>query len=142
MHPTIAEIQLAKAELDHLEQRFRNKVEGGIAGPPTPSPIDIVQSLLQQATNPLMALSGQLQSQNVLQSLLLGLVALQSGNAAQIAQPQANSSSAEALKSLATFASANTQGTTATPVSSSTASQNTTQWFFPAAQNQTVAGSL
>jgi hypothetical protein len=78
--PSIAEIQLAKAELDHLEQRFRMKIEHGHTGPPLPSPTDIVQSLAQQAVNPLNALSNPLQVQNALQTLLLGLAASQNAN--------------------------------------------------------------
>jgi len=48
-HPTIAEIQLAKAELDHLERRFRMRVEEGHSGFPLPSQSDVLLSLSQQA---------------------------------------------------------------------------------------------
>ena len=48
--PTIAEIQLAKAELDHLEQRFRMRVEEGYSSLPLSSPSDVMFSHSQQAT--------------------------------------------------------------------------------------------
>lgn len=51
--PTVAEIQLAKAELDHLEQRFRMRVEEGYSSLPlSPSP-DTMFSLSHQA-NPFL----------------------------------------------------------------------------------------
>ena len=34
IQPTVSEIQLAKQELDHLEQRFRMRIERGHASPP------------------------------------------------------------------------------------------------------------
>lgn len=88
VHPSVAEIQLAKAELDHLEQRFRMKVEHGHTGPPLPSPTDIVQSLAQQAANPLAALSNSFQAHNALQTVLLGLAASQNANLLMAAAPQ------------------------------------------------------
>ena len=47
--PSIAEIQLAKAELDHLEQRFRMRVEEGYSSLPMPSTSDSMFALSQQA---------------------------------------------------------------------------------------------
>ena len=52
--PTIAEIQLAKAELDHLEQRFRMRVEEGYCSLPLPPPADAMFALTQQANQFLM----------------------------------------------------------------------------------------
>jgi len=56
--PTIAEIHLAKAELDHLEQRFRMRVEEGYSSfPLSPSP-DTMFSLPQQANQFLLNSGG------------------------------------------------------------------------------------
>ena len=52
--PTVAEIQLAKAELDHLEQRFRMRVEEGYSSMPMNPQPDIMFSLAQQANQFLM----------------------------------------------------------------------------------------
>lgn len=94
VHPTVAEIQVAKAELDHLEQRFRMRIEGRqTPGAPLlfATPTDLVQVLARQAAvaaaaaNPMMQLHQQLtsplQAQNMLQTLLLGLGAAQNANA-------------------------------------------------------------
>jgi hypothetical protein len=84
-HPTVAEIQIAKAELDHLEQRFRNRIEGGGLMSPEPSATsDGIQSpFVQQQQQPggelgnPMALAsnhvGHAQALNVLQTLLATL---------------------------------------------------------------------
>jgi hypothetical protein len=47
--PTSAEIHLAKAELDHLEQRFRMRVEEGHSGIPMPPHPNMVMSLPQNS---------------------------------------------------------------------------------------------
>ena len=52
--PTIAEIQLAKAELDHLEQRFRMRVEEGYSAIPLPAAGNPMFSLQQQANQFMM----------------------------------------------------------------------------------------
>jgi hypothetical protein len=82
VHPTIAEIQLAKAELDHLEQRFRLRVEQGYSAIPVPSPADIMQAMAQQVSA--VMLSDPVATQNQLQSLLLGLAAVQTANNLQV----------------------------------------------------------
>jgi hypothetical protein len=92
VHPTVADIQVAKAELDHLEQRFRLRIEGGQTGAPlVPPPTDIIQSLAQQAANPLMmtTTTSPLQAQNILQALLLGISSAQNANALSTGAPQA-----------------------------------------------------
>lgn len=87
VHPTVAEIQVAKAELDHLEQRFRMRIEGGTSSTPVSSPTDIVQSLAQQ-----VAVSNPLQTQNALQALLLGLAASQQPATSAFPSPAPSSS--------------------------------------------------
>eukprot|EP00977_Amphora_coffeiformis_P002733 scaffold521_cov167-Amphora_coffeaeformis.AAC.24 len=52
--PTITEIHLAKAELDHLEQRFRMRVEEGYSSLPLSPPADLMLSFSQQANQFLM----------------------------------------------------------------------------------------
>jgi hypothetical protein len=65
--PTIGEIQLAKAQLDELEHRFRIRVEEGFPGAPLPSPSDMVLSLPQQGNQ--LLLPGQTHSLAMLSSL-------------------------------------------------------------------------
>lgn len=87
VHPTIAEIQVAKAELDHLEQRFRLRIEGGQLS--TCAPLVATSLSAEQATANAMMLTNPLQAQNMLQSLLLSLGAAQNGNnALLIGAPQ------------------------------------------------------
>jgi hypothetical protein len=74
VHPSIAEIQVAKVELDHLEQRFRLRVEGGNPAAIASSPVE--QPELASSTPRLQQPSLQ-SPENVLQSLLLGLSAFQ-----------------------------------------------------------------
>lgn len=62
--PSVAEIQLAKAELDLLEQRFRLRVEEGRPGMPLPRP-DLGVPFFA-SPNPV-----QLSTQAALQSLLI-----------------------------------------------------------------------
>jgi hypothetical protein len=70
--PTIAEIHLAKAELDHLEQRFRMRVEEGHSGIPLPPHPNMMMSM-QQNTQILAPNSA---SQGIaFQSWLMGLAA-------------------------------------------------------------------
>jgi hypothetical protein len=78
VHPTIAEIQVAKAELDHLEQRFRLRIEGGH---PTVSvlSVDAPQQVPSLEKNSAPSASVQ-NPQNFLQTMLLGLSALQQQN--------------------------------------------------------------
>ena len=75
VHPTIAEIQVAKAELDHLEQRFHLRIEGG---QPTTvaSSIEIPQQALNNANGVIPAAALQ-NPQNLLQTMLLGLSVIQ-----------------------------------------------------------------
>lgn len=61
VHPTVGEIQVAKAELDHLEQRFRLRIEGrqscmiwtpaSGAAAPAAVPAEMVPSISQHAAN-------------------------------------------------------------------------------------------
>lgn len=70
-HPTIAEIQLAKAELDHLEQRFRMRVEEGNSwGKPLPPPNMMIP--VPQTSAPQM-LSANAASQNAIQAWLMSM---------------------------------------------------------------------
>jgi hypothetical protein len=77
VHPTIAEIQLAKLELDHLEQRFRLRVVGG------PSSSTVSVPSIEQAqptptsTHPTLQPPPQQNPQDLLQTLLLGISAFQ-----------------------------------------------------------------
>lgn len=78
--PTIAEIQLAKAELDHLEQRFRMRVEEGYSSLPLPPPSDVLFSLSQQANKFMLNPTAQPTAPSpasVLPQWLLGLAAQQ-----------------------------------------------------------------
>ena len=72
VHPTIAEIQVAKAELDHLEQRFRLRIEGG---QPITSPSSI--EIPPQAPSGVVPAAVFQNPQNLLQTMLLGLSAMQ-----------------------------------------------------------------
>jgi hypothetical protein len=47
--PTIAEIHLAKSELDHLEQRFRMRVEEGHSGIPMPPHPNMMMAMPQNS---------------------------------------------------------------------------------------------
>jgi hypothetical protein len=86
VHPTVAEIQVAKVELDHLEQRFRLRIEGGQTNwtPPGVQPsTEIAQVLSRQAGVPSDSASSgvpqhistnpALQAQDLLQSILMGI---------------------------------------------------------------------
>jgi hypothetical protein len=69
--PTISEIHLAKAELDHLEQRFRMRVEEGHSGIPMPPHPNMMMSMPQNS-QPLVTPNAA--SQEVaFQSWLMGL---------------------------------------------------------------------
>ena len=74
VHPTIAEIQVAKAELDHLEQRFRLRIEGGHPTTATSS-IEIPPQAPNTTSGVVPAVFQN--PQNLLQTMLLGLSALQ-----------------------------------------------------------------
>jgi hypothetical protein len=98
VHPTITEIQVAKVELDHLEQRFRLRIEGGhpiavtssLSSIPSMEPIQQPQSQVPNGvtnnnnTVPLSSITATptlFQNQNnILQTMLLGLSALQQQN--------------------------------------------------------------
>lgn len=75
VHPTIAEIQVAKAELDHLEQRFRLRIEGGHSAPSTSS-IEMPPHAPSD-TNGVVPAAVFQNPQNLLQTMLLGLSAIQ-----------------------------------------------------------------
>jgi hypothetical protein len=75
VHPTIAEIQVAKAELDHLEQRFRLRIEGGHSTA-SAAPIEITTNAPSDATAAVPS-AGLQNPQNLLQTMLLGLSAIQ-----------------------------------------------------------------
>ena len=69
-HPTVVEIQLARAELDHLERRFRIRIEEGHSSPlPMPPQNDLFLSLAQ--SNRLMPQTDN--SQAMFQSWLMGM---------------------------------------------------------------------
>jgi len=83
MHPTISEIQLAKQELDHLEHRFRMRIERGHASPPPqpralPPAVAPSHNMMPMATGSSMPQPPQLQSAAAFQQLLLNLTAAQS----------------------------------------------------------------
>ena len=73
--PTIAEIQLAKAQLDQLEHRFRMRVEEGYAGAPLPSPSELVFSPMANQQQPQMLMPNQAIPAATIQSWLLRLAA-------------------------------------------------------------------
>ena len=83
VHPTIAEIQVAKAELDHLEQRFRLRIEGGHSS--ASAPVDI-PAHPPSGANGVIPASGLHNPQNLLQTMLLGLSAIQQ-HSASLPQP-------------------------------------------------------
>lgn len=85
VHPTIAEIQVAKAELDHLEQRFRLRIEGGHPTTATPS-IEIPPQAPNTTSGVIPAAVFQ-NPQNLLQTMLLGLSAIQQ-HSTSVQQPQ------------------------------------------------------
>ena len=90
MHPTVAEIQVAKAELDHLEQCFRMRIEGdGNGGQLPPRPTVGTQSFVQQAVTSPMFSTDALQAQEAVQAALLALMATQNMNMAVPALNQA-----------------------------------------------------
>ena len=73
--PMVAEIQLARAELDHLERRFRMRVEEGHSSLPLPPPTDLLQSLAN--VNRLMLPKSNDSSQALFQSWLMGMAGQQ-----------------------------------------------------------------
>jgi hypothetical protein len=75
VHPTIAEIQVAKAELDHLEQRFRLRIEGG--HPTTSAPTLEIPPHVSSETSGIVPAAVFQNPQNLLQTMLLGLSAIQ-----------------------------------------------------------------
>lgn len=87
VHPTIAEIQVAKAELDHLEQRFRSRIEGGHSTS-SATPIEIPAHAPSGANGLVPAATFQ-NPQNLLQTMLLGLSAIQQQNTS-LPQPPSN----------------------------------------------------
>lgn len=70
VQPTIAEIQLAKAELDHLEQRFRMRVEEGRPGMPLPPHPSMLLSMQQSVPHMLAPTAA---SQAVFPAWLMGM---------------------------------------------------------------------
>jgi len=85
VHPTIAEIQFAKQELDHLEQRFRMRIERGHASPPAMPPSVLPASLSSTAgVQSMMGIptvnSATQQQQPNMQQLLLNLMLAQTGS--------------------------------------------------------------
>ena len=80
--PSVAEIQLAKVELDLLEKRFRLRVEEGRPGIPLPR--------LTMAQPPFVAQQpAQTANQAAIQSLLVGLIAASSAPNPATAMPHA-----------------------------------------------------
>ena len=77
--PTIAEIQLAKAQLDELEHRFRVRVEEGYSGAPLPSPSELVLSSLAHSHAAPLIIPGQNNGAAALQALLMGIPPSQVG---------------------------------------------------------------
>lgn len=82
-HPSVAEIQLARAELDHLEKRFRLRVDEGHSSPPLPPQADLLLSLAQ--ANRVLMPNGTDNTQALFQSWLMGMTAQQNsqGSVAQ-----------------------------------------------------------
>jgi hypothetical protein len=97
VHPSIAEIQVAKVELDHLEQRFRLRVEGGNPAAIASAPVEPAQ--LASAA-PVLQPPAVQSPENLLQTLLLGLSAFQQ-NAAVPTPPQATVASAPFANAMA-----------------------------------------
>ena len=97
MHPTISEIQLAKQELDHLEHRFRMRIERGHASPPPLPPAALPPAVAPSHIMQMPTATGsmpqppQLQSAAAFQQLLLNLTAAQSNPKplSATSQPQA-----------------------------------------------------
>lgn len=75
IHPTMADIQIARTELDHLEQRFRMRVEGDAGGQKVQSSSSTTQSLVQPSSQ--IMLPSPAAPQNPIQGLLLGLLTSQ-----------------------------------------------------------------
>jgi hypothetical protein len=90
--PTVSQIQLAKAELDLLEQRFRQRVEEGRSGLPPPN-----TSLLMNLNIPAQANS--IGSAAALQTLLMNLSSQSVPNTA-LSAPSALFGVAQALQSI------------------------------------------
>lgn len=88
--PTVAQIQLAKAELDLLEQRFRQRVEEGRSGGPNPSASLLMNSFNYAAAHaqPTNAFTSPAAA---LQALLMNLAAATAATSSPPAQvPQVN----------------------------------------------------
>lgn len=83
--PTIAEIHLAKAELDHLEQRFRLRVEEGHTGIPMPPNPNMMMSMPQNS-QPLSAPNAASQ-EAAFQSWLMSLATTSGAAAAAMPGP-------------------------------------------------------
>ena len=90
VHPSIAEIQVAKVELDHLEQRFRLRVEGGHSSTTIASTAVEQPPLASATANAVLPTPSVQGPENLLQNLLLGLTALQQNAALQIPPQQAS----------------------------------------------------
>lgn len=85
VQPTVADIQVAKSELDHLEHRFRARAAGEVGAGALPLAVNTSQSIVQLSsvqTTPAAAASSQQNSNPALQALLTGL--------AQATAPQGN----------------------------------------------------
>jgi hypothetical protein len=90
--PTSAEIHLAKAELDHLEQRFRMRVEEGHSGIPMPPHPNMMMSMPQNS-QPLLAQNTASQ-EAAFQSWLMSLATTSSAPPSAAAMPGPTSSPA------------------------------------------------
>ena len=86
--PTSAEIHLAKAELDHLEQRFRMRVEEGHSGIPMLPHPNMMMSMPQNS-QPLLAPNTA--SQVAFQSWLISLATTSGATTAAMPGPASSS---------------------------------------------------
>ena len=92
IQPTIAEIQLAKQELDHLEQRFRLRIERGhtispqAMSPTLPDPLFNAMGVQSMQSIPIV--KAQQPNEATMQQLLLNLMTAQNNTNTQTAAPQ------------------------------------------------------
>lgn len=93
IQPTIAEIQLAKQELDHLEQRFRLRIERGHAispqamSPTLPDPL-VFTAMGVQSVPSLPTVKAQQPNEATMQQLLLNLMSAQNDTNTLTTAPQ------------------------------------------------------
>lgn len=77
MQPTVADIQVAKTELDHLEHRFRARAAGEVGAGSLPQEMNTSQSLIHPSSaqpSPVAAAANPPAANPALQALLMGLV--------------------------------------------------------------------